>query len=89
MNAKYIIFAIFFTFGIFNLLCPKLRNFTQKYFKKIGNFLSKITLYAGYILIVLPVGLLNKICKRDRLCLKNNKTTYWVDASKHDLERQF
>ena len=61
---------------------------------KIGNFLGKyiaITVLAiGYIVAVLPTGLLMKIVKRDRLRLKKpNLETYWVDYENKNTDYEF
>lgn len=63
---------------------------------KIGAFLGKylaiIVLVIGYIVAVIPTGMLMKIVKRDRLKLKKpNVKSYWLDYENRstDYEYQF
>lgn len=86
-------------FLFLSIVCFLSKSFAKK-FKNlltiIGNFLGKyiaiIVLAIGYIVAVLPTGLLMKIVKRDRLRLKKpNIDTYWVncDEKNTDYEYQF
>lgn len=86
-------------FLLLSLVCFISKSFAKKFkdiLTAIGNFLGKylaiIVLVIGYIVAVLPTGLLMKIVKRDRLKLhKPNTNTYWVDCDKQntDYEYQF
>ncbi len=58
----------------------------------IGRYLAIIVLFIGYIVAVIPTGLLMKIVKRDRLKLKKpNINTYWqnYENKSTDYEYQF
>ena len=91
--------AILAIFLCLSLLCFISKNFAQ-FFKsnleKIGAFLGKylaiIVLAIGYIIAVVPTGLLMKLVKRDRLKLKKYNTgSYWKDHdnTNSDYEYQF
>lgn len=93
--AKTVILA----FEFLALLCFLSKPFAKilkKTLQKIGNFLGKyvaiIILAIGYIVAVIPTGLLMKAVKRDRLRLKKpDVPSYWINSSdeKSDYEYQF
>ena len=61
---------------------------------KIGNFLGKyiaiIVLAFGYIIAVIPTGLLMKLVRRDRLRLKKaNVESYWKDYDNTNTDYEF
>ena len=86
-------------FWLLAVLCFVSKSFSVKFKKlldKIGSFLGKyiaiVVLAIGYLVAVLPTGVLMKIVKRDRLRLKKpNVETYWLDNENKntDYEYQF
>ena len=95
-NIAIYILATFLTLSLFCFVSKKFAYLFKSTLTNIGNFLGKyiaiIVLAIGYILAVLPTGLLMKIVKRDRLKLKKpNLETYWVNYEKQntDYEYQF
>lgn len=91
-----IVLAIFLVLSIISFSSKKFAEWFKNILTKIGNFLGKyiaiFVLALGYILAVVPTGLLMKLVKRDRLRLKKqNVGSYWKDyeASTTDYEFQF
>lgn len=69
-----------------------LKNTIDKFLNFIGKYVAIITLFVGYICVVIPTGLVMKMTGRDRLDLKHTeKETYWHDYEnvENDYERQF
>ncbi len=95
-KAAIIILAVFL---LLSLCCFISKSFAQEFKEKlsvIGGFLGKYTaiiiLAIGYIIAVIPTGILMKAVKRDRLRLKKpNTATYWIDCNNTntDYEYQF
>ncbi len=93
--AKVVILA----FEFLALLCFLSKPFAKilkDSLEKIGNFLGKyiaISILAiGYVVAVIPTGLLMKVVKRDRLRLKKpDVSSYWINSNeeKSDYEYQF
>lgn len=90
------VLAIFLMLSIISFSSKKFAEWFKNLLTKIGNFLGKyiaiFVLALGYILAVVPTGLLMKLVKRDRLRLKKqNVDSYWKDyeASTTDYEFQF
>ena len=88
--------CIFFTVAFLSLIIPKFGNFVHKKGKELGCFLGKyiaiIILFIGYIIAVIPTGLLMKAVKRDRLRLKKpDLKTYWInnETTTKDYELQY
>lgn len=91
-----IVLAIFLMLSIISFSSKKFAEWFKNLLTKIGNFLGKyiaiFVLALGYILAVIPTGLLMKLVKRDRLRLKKqNVDSYWKDyeVSTTDYEFQF
>ena len=90
------VLVCFLMIAFLSLIIPKFGNKVQEYGKKVGSFIGKyiaiVILFFGYILAVIPTGLLMKLVKRDRLRLKKSDIeTYWVDNKdkNSDYELQF
>ncbi len=91
--------AVLVSFLCLSLLCfisKKFAHFLKSNLEKIGAFLGKylaiIVLAIGYIIAVIPTGLLMKLVKRDRLRLKKqNLDSYWKEynSTNSDYEYQF
>ena len=96
LKAAVIVLAVFIALS---LLCFISKGFARilkdtltKIGSCIGKYLAIVVLFFGYILAILPTGLLMKIVGRDRLRLKKPKLeTYWInnEAEKTDYEYQF
>ena len=96
LKVAVIVLAVFWLLAI---LCFVSKSFSVKLKKlldKIGSFSGKyiaiVVLAIGYLVAVLPTGVLMKIVKRDRLRLKKpNVETYWLDNENKntDYEYQF
>lgn len=93
--ALYVIY-IFVALSILSFLFIGFAKFLKHTLDRIGAFIGKylaiIVLTIGYIVAVVPTGLLMKIVKRDRLRLKKpNVNTYWLDYENRntDYEYQF
>lgn len=91
-----IIMQLFIILSVTCLISNKFASGLKKHFTKIGELFgqifSAITLFFVYILVVLPMGILMKLVKRDRLKLKKQKCeTYWCKYKKinTDYEYQF
>ena len=91
-----IILAVFLCLSFVCFTSKKFAHFLKSNLEKIGAFLGKhlaiIVLAIGYIIAVIPTGLLMKIVKRDRLRLKKIKVeSYWknYDNTNTDYEFQF
>lgn len=90
---------VLIVFLLLSLMCFLSKTFAKKFkdiLSSIGGFLGKyiaiFVLALGYIIAVVPTGLLMKIVKRDRLKLKRPITnTYWIDSENKttDYEYQF
>ncbi len=84
-------------FWILAILCFVSKSFSVKFKKlldKIGSFVGKyiaiVVLAIGYIVAVLPTGLLMKIVKRDRLRLKKpDIKTYWLDNENKETDYEY
>ncbi len=86
-------------FVLLSLLCfisKKIAHFLKSNLEKLGSFLGKyisiIVLTIGYIVAVIPTGLLMKIVRRDRLRLKKQElSSYWKnnENTNSDYEYQF
>ena len=93
-DAAIYVLVIFLTLSFICFASKKFAHLFKSILTKIGNFLGQyiaiIVLAIGYILAVLPTGLLMKIVKRDRLRLKNpNLETYWVDYENKNTDYEF
>ncbi len=91
-----IIMQLFIILSIICLTSNKFASCLKKHLTKMGELFgrifSAITLFFVYILVVLPMGILIKLVKRDRLKLKKQKRkTYWCEYKKinTDYEYQF
>ena len=96
IKSAIIVLICFLSVAFLSLILPKFGNKVHEYGKKAGSFIGKyiaiVILFAGYILAVIPTGLLMKLVKRDRLRLKKPDIgSYWVDNKddKKDYELQF
>lgn len=94
INIAFSVVAIFL--GL-SLICFLSKNFAKK-FKRIldtighfiGKYLAIFILSIGYIVAVIPTGLLMKIVKRDRLKLKKpDVKSYWIDYDKEKTDYEF
>ena len=90
------VLAIFLSLSFICFISKKFAHCFKTLLEKIGNFLGKyiaiIVLGIGYVIAVVPTGLLMKIVKRDRLRLKKpNTNSYWKnkDSEVSDYEYQF
>ena len=90
------ILAIFLCLSFLCFISKKFAHFFKSNLEKIGGFLGKylaiIVLAIGYIIAVVPTGLLMKLVKRDRLKLKKyNTSSYWktYENTNSDYEYQF
>ena len=91
--AIYVI-SIFITLSLCCFISKKFAHILKSTLTKIGNFSGKyiaiIVLSIGYIIAVLPTGLLMKIVKRDRLRLKKpTLETYWVNNEERTTDYEF
>lgn len=91
-----VILAIFLCLSFLCFISKNFAQFFKSNLEKIGTFLGKylaiIVLAIGYIVAVVPTGLLMKLVKRDRLKLKKHNTgSYWKDHdnTNSDYEYQF
>ena len=96
IKSAIIVLVCFLTVAFFSLVIPAFGNKVHEYGKKIGSFIGRyiaiVILFLGYILAVIPTGLLMKLVKRDRLRLKKpDIESYWVDNNdkNSDYELQF
>lgn len=96
IKAAVIVLVIFISLSLLCFISKGFARILKDTLTKIGGFLGKylaiIVLFFGYLLAILPTGLLMKIVGRDRLLLKKPKTeTYWKnnEAEKTDYEYQF
>ena len=76
------VLAVFLSLSILSFASKKFANYFKTTLEKIGNFLGRyiaiIVLAIGYIVAVIPTGLLMKLVKRDRLRLKKpDWNPYW------------
>lgn len=91
--------SVLVSFLCLSLLCfisKKFAHFLKSNLERLGGFLGKylaiIVLAIGYIIAVIPTGLLMKLVKRDRLKLKKPQlNSYWKDQenTNSDYEYQF
>jgi amino acid permease len=95
-RSAVIVLAVMLSIAFLSLIIPKFGNFIHSLGKKIGSFIGKyiaiIILFIGYLVAVIPTGLLMKLVRRDRLRLKKPDTTpYWIDDgnTSKDYELQF
>ncbi len=93
---KFAIILLVSFWGCFliSVISRRVLNFLYKSVISILRFLgdkaAKIALFLVYILSVVPVGLLMKITKRDRLNLKKNKQeSYWEDYNNNDSDYSY
>ena len=88
------VLAIFLTLSLISFISKRFAHWFKSNLTKIGNFLGKYiaitVLTIGYIIAVVPTGLLMKIVKRDRLRLKKpDLETYWVDYENKNTDYEF
>ena len=86
-------------FIFMSLLCFIFKGFASVFKKALdktgaflGRYLAIVVLVIGYIIAVVPTGLLMKLVKRDRLVLKKPKVqTYWkkFENNNSNYEYQF
>ncbi len=77
---------------IFEKFSLNFKNLLTKIGSFLGRYLAIIVLTIGYIVAVLPTGLIMKLVKRDRLRLKKPQIhTYWkkYENNNTDYEYQF
>ncbi len=96
LKAAVVVLAIFLLLSALCFISRKFAKLFKNVLDKIGGFLGKyiaiFVLAVGYIVAVIPTGLLMKIVKRDRLRLKKpDVKTYWLDYENKnaDYEYQF
>lgn len=94
--SAFIILALFLCLSLisfFSITFAKNFKFVlEKIGKMLGKYISIFILVIGYIIAVLPTGLLMKIVHRDRLKLKKTDVkSYWIDSEETttDYEYQF
>jgi hypothetical protein len=68
---------------ILSLFAPKIILPVYKIFHLFGNFvirsITNIVLIAVFYLVITPIGIFLRLCKKDLLSLrKNDTTTYWL-----------
>lgn len=88
-----IISLIFLILGLVNskILTP----FNQAWFKFgifLGKIISPVVMSLIFFLVVTPIGLVMRICKKDLLNLKfNHDNSYWIenDGPKSKMKNQF
>ena len=95
-RSAVIVLAVLLSTAFISLIIPKIGKFIYNIGKKTGSFIGKyiaiIILFIGYIIAVIPTGLLMKLVRRDRLKLrKPDSPTYWIDNENisKDYELQF
>ncbi len=91
-----VILAVFLSLSLLSFTSKKFAYYFKTTLEKIGNFLGRyiaiVVLAIGYIIAVIPTGLLMKLVKRDRLRLKKQEQkSYWkdYDSTNSDYEYQF
>ena len=91
-----ILLSLFIILSFASFASKKFAHIFKMLLTRIGNFLGRyiaiFVLAIGYIIAVVPTGLLMKIVKRDRLRLKKIKVeSYWknYDNTNTDYEFQF
>lgn len=96
LDCAVILLAIFLLLSLACFVSKKFAHWFKSLLTKIGNFLGKyiaiFVLSLGYIIAVVPTGLLMKMVKRDRLRLKKpDVSSYWknYENSGTDYEFQF
>jgi len=96
LKAAVVVLAIFLSLSALCFISKKFARWFKNFLEKIGGFLGKyiaiFVLAIGYIVAVVPTGLLMKIVKRDRLRLKKpDVKSYWLDYENKntDYEYQF
>lgn len=96
--AKFALYVLVLFLAL-SLFCFLSKTFAEK-FKALlsvicgflGKYLAILVLLLGYIIAVIPTGILMKIVKRDRLRLKKpNIDSYWINHENKttDYEYQF
>ena len=90
---------ILITFIILSLICfinkkmaLKIKDIIKYIGKFIGKYIAIAVLLIAYIVTIIPVGILMKLVKRDRLKIKKpNVESYWIDNENNstDYEYQF
>ena len=95
-NAAIIVIAVFMILSLISFISKTFAGRFKKILTVTGGFLGRyiaiIILAIGYIIAVLPTGLIMKAVKRDRLRLKKPDTaTYWINYTDQnsDYEYQF
>ena len=72
-----VILAVFLSLSLLSFTSKKFAYYFKTTLEKIGNFLGRyiaiVVLAIGYIIAVIPTGLLMKLVKRDRLRLKKQE----------------
>lgn len=86
--------AIFLTLSflcfVSKTFAKKLKKISDSIGHFIGKYLAIIVLSIGYIIAVIPTGLLMKIVKRDRLKLKKPEVkSYWIDYDQEKTNYEF
>ena len=88
-----IISLIFLILGLINskILTP-LNQIWFKFGIFLGKIISPIVMSLIFFLVVTPIGLIMRVCKKDLLNLKfNDNKSYWIenDGSKSKMKNQF
>ncbi len=56
----------------------------------ISNLIAKIALFIVYVFVIIPTKFLMFLCRRDRLKLNSENSSYWVDSKEeNDYELQY
>lgn len=94
LKAAVIVLAVFILLSLMCFVSKQFASLLNKFLDKtsgfIGKYIAIIVLSVGYLLAVLPTGLLMKIVKRDRLRLKKpDVQTYWLDYENKNTDYGF
>ena len=96
IRSAIITIVAFLSIALLSLIIPKFGNFVHEKGKELGSFIGRyiaiVILFIGYIVAVIPTGLLMKLVKRDRLRLKKQTIeTYWInnENTSKDYELQY
>jgi len=94
VKAALIILCVFLFTSLICFISRKfalgLKNILMKIGSFLGRYIAIFVLFIGYIIAVLPTGMLMKIVKRDRLRLKKpGIVSYWIDYNNKDSDYEY
>ena len=56
----------------------------------ISNLIARIALFIVFVFVIIPTKFFMVLCKRDRLKLNTDNSSYWIDSKEeNDYELQY